>query len=69
MLRLVRGALGDLAGAIRGSVIMSLEIEDTLQAVRRGVIPLPWLIQVPPCWPPVTWPHICNLRVPFYYII
>ena len=46
LIGLVRGALADLAGALKGSIIMSLEIEDTLEAVRKASIPLPWLLQV-----------------------
>ena len=46
MIALVRGALADLAGALKGSIIMSLEIEETLEAVRKASIPLPWLLQV-----------------------
>ena len=46
LIGLVRSALADLAGALKGSIIMSLEIEDTLEAVRKASIPLPWLLQV-----------------------
>ena len=46
LIGLVRGALADLAGALKGSIIMSLEIEDTLEAVRKASIPLPWLLKV-----------------------
>ena len=46
LIGLVRGALADLAGALKGSIIMSLEIEETLEAVRKASIPLPWLLQV-----------------------
>jgi len=45
LIGLVRGALADLAGALKGSIIMSLEIEDTLEAVRKASIPLPWLLK------------------------
>ena len=48
LIGLVRSALADLAGALKGSIIMSLEIEDTLEAVRKASIPLPWLLQVDP---------------------
>ena len=48
MLRLedcLRTTLFDLAGALAGSIIMSLEIESSLQSVRLGEIPVAWLLQ------------------------
>ena len=46
LLRLVGTCLADLAGALRGDIIMSLEIEETLSSVKQGALPLNWLLKV-----------------------
>ena len=46
LLLLVRSALQNLRGALSGQIIMSLEIEQTLESVRSRAVPLAWLKQV-----------------------
>ena len=40
-----RRELGDLQGALKGDIIMSLEIEDTLEAVKTRQVPVSWAMQ------------------------
>ena len=42
LIDLVRVALSDLQGALRGDIIMSLEIEETLESVRTRSVPASW---------------------------
>ena len=44
LIEIVRTALQDLQGALKGEIIMSLEIEDTLESVRKCSVPLLWLM-------------------------
>ena len=39
---LSRRELGDLQGALKGDIIMSLEIEDTLESVKTSQVPVSW---------------------------
>ena len=42
LIQIVRLALSDLQGALRGDIIMSLEIEDTLESVKTSQVPVTW---------------------------
>ena len=43
LIHIVRQALADLQGALKGDIIMSLEIEDTLESVNSRKVPITWL--------------------------
>ena len=45
LIQIVRLALTDLQGALRGDIIMSLEIEDTLESVKTRQVPASWALQ------------------------
>jgi len=44
LIAVVRTTLEDLQGALKGEIIMSLEIEDTLESVRNREVPIAWLM-------------------------
>ena len=44
LIDMVRLALSDLQGALRGDIIMSLEIEESLESVRTRQVPVSWTI-------------------------
>ena len=43
LIRIVKQALADLQGALKGDIIMSLEIEETLASVTSRTVPRSWL--------------------------